>query len=270
MLSETLAGNTSLNGHVAYIVAAEDNGPRANPAMPVPERQAYTNLLLLCFKHHQQVDDHPHEFPVERLQEMKALHEDWVAQRLNMQNRAEEVAQEIYNGIVESAVDNLEIRRWSTWSTFLTIGHPRIIWDMEQGFHVFIQDVVSAAWPGRHLEFEAAARTLSDEIAGIETLFAQHGFQTRNGDIEIKRVQRHLLRYDQVEAVEAEHAAVVAGIVEHIFRATKAANWFADIVRRDFDPAFMPQKLRIEEDPPIEFTDAEKEAIVSRYYPNPA
>lgn len=265
MLSETLAGNTSLNGHVAHIVAAEDNGPRANPSIPRPERQAYTNLLLLCFKHHQQVDDHPDEFPVERLQEMKAQHEAWVAQQLEMRDHAAEVAQEIYNGIIESAVENLDFRQWSTWSTFLTISHPRIIWDMEQGFHTFIQDVISAAWSGQHHEFEAAARVLADEIAGLETLFAQHGFLIQGGDIEIKRVQPHLLRPDQVETELTQHDSVVRAITEHIFQATKAANWFADIVRRDFNPSFMQHKIRIEEDRPIEFTDTEKHAIMARY-----
>jgi len=65
-------------------VAEEDNGPRGNPTMPVAERNAYPNLILLCGDHHTLIDkDHGTHFSVAQLRQMKASHEAFVARRLS-------------------------------------------------------------------------------------------------------------------------------------------------------------------------------------------
>jgi hypothetical protein len=40
---------------------------------------AYENLILLCRKHHKQVDDQVTYYTVERLQAIKRAHEEWAA-----------------------------------------------------------------------------------------------------------------------------------------------------------------------------------------------
>lgn len=72
-------------GQEAHIVAEEDNGPRGDPAMPVSERNAYPNLILLCGDHHALIDkDHGKHFSVKQLRDIKIEHEALVAQRLSM------------------------------------------------------------------------------------------------------------------------------------------------------------------------------------------
>src|SRR5258707_461104 len=69
-------------GEEAHIVAEEDNGPRGDPSMPISERNAYPNLILLCPTHHRVIDkDHGVHFSVTRLQGMKAAHEALVERR---------------------------------------------------------------------------------------------------------------------------------------------------------------------------------------------
>lgn len=55
-------------GHEAHIVAEEDDGPRGDPSMPVSERNAYPNLILLCPTHHTLIDkDNGIHFSVDEL-----------------------------------------------------------------------------------------------------------------------------------------------------------------------------------------------------------
>jgi len=70
-------------GTVSHIVAAEDDGPRADPTMPVEERRHYNNLLLLCADHGRDVDDRQTgaaAFPVEALQRIKREHSQRIAE----------------------------------------------------------------------------------------------------------------------------------------------------------------------------------------------
>ncbi len=66
----------SVFGEEAHIVGQSPNGPRAGN---VPDVDSYANLILLCRKHHKQVDDQVGYYTVERLKEFKRQHEERVA-----------------------------------------------------------------------------------------------------------------------------------------------------------------------------------------------
>ena len=61
-------------GQVCHIEAAEPGGERFNPAMTNEQRRAYSNLMLMCYPHHRVTNDVV-QYPVERLQQIKADHE---------------------------------------------------------------------------------------------------------------------------------------------------------------------------------------------------
>jgi HNH endonuclease len=66
----------SVFGEEAHIVGRSPNGPRAGN---IPDVDSYANLILLCRKHHKQVDDQVGYYTVERLRKIKRQHEEWVA-----------------------------------------------------------------------------------------------------------------------------------------------------------------------------------------------
>jgi hypothetical protein len=69
-------------GEEAHIVAEEDDGPRGDPTMPVSDRNAYANLMLLCPTHHTLIDkNNGRHFSVDQLHRMKAEHEVSVERR---------------------------------------------------------------------------------------------------------------------------------------------------------------------------------------------
>jgi HNH endonuclease len=68
----------SVFGEECHIVAQSPGGPRATA---VADLDDYDNLILLCRKHHKQVDDQRSYFTVERLQKIKGEHEEREARR---------------------------------------------------------------------------------------------------------------------------------------------------------------------------------------------
>ncbi len=74
----THTDDPSVFGEEAHIVGQSPNGPRAGDISDV-DVDSYANLILLCRKHHKQVDDQVGYYTVERLKEIKRHHEEWEA-----------------------------------------------------------------------------------------------------------------------------------------------------------------------------------------------
>lgn len=62
-------------GQVCHIEAADEGGERFNPSMSNEDRRAVSNLMLMCYAHHQTTNDVT-RYTVEKLQQMKKDHEN--------------------------------------------------------------------------------------------------------------------------------------------------------------------------------------------------
>ena len=60
---------------VCHIEAAEKGGPRYNPSMTDKDRKSIKNLIVLCYRHHVNIDSDTDLYTVKRLQDMKHDHE---------------------------------------------------------------------------------------------------------------------------------------------------------------------------------------------------
>jgi len=64
---------------IAHIKGVGEKGPRHDPFLEESELNAINNLLLLCNKHHNQIDAMPvQQFTVEKVRQIKQTHEDLV------------------------------------------------------------------------------------------------------------------------------------------------------------------------------------------------
>ncbi|TKA94478.1 hypothetical protein FAZ78_22125 [Cereibacter changlensis] len=61
-------------GQVCHIEAVEEDGERFNSTMTNEDRRAASNLMLMCYQHHQKTND-AKAYPVEKLKQMKDDHE---------------------------------------------------------------------------------------------------------------------------------------------------------------------------------------------------
>ncbi|TLS45651.1 hypothetical protein FE633_12800 [Streptomyces montanus] len=79
-------------GEIAHIRAAEKGGPRFDPAMTNNQRRHIDNLVLLCVKHHQLIDDAETTARFDRaaLEDIKRRHEDRIRRVLQAMERAEQ------------------------------------------------------------------------------------------------------------------------------------------------------------------------------------
>jgi hypothetical protein len=65
-------------GEMGHIVASSNDGPRSDSGLSLVARDVYSNLILLCRNCHGKIDGLKDLFPVDRLLEIKANHEEWV------------------------------------------------------------------------------------------------------------------------------------------------------------------------------------------------
>lgn len=68
-------GTGSVVGIICHIRARNSGGPRYTSGLTDWQLHGPRNLILLCSPHHKVIDDHPDEYTVERLEEMKDAHE---------------------------------------------------------------------------------------------------------------------------------------------------------------------------------------------------
>lgn len=66
--------NNLFIAQVCHIEAAEPGGERYNPSQTDEERRSYSNLVLLCYRHHVVTND-TRAYTGERLRQIKAAHE---------------------------------------------------------------------------------------------------------------------------------------------------------------------------------------------------
>jgi len=62
-------------GKICHIKARSSNGPRYDPHQTAAERHGYDNLILLCGRNHDVIDDDPDAYTVDYIQKMKLQHE---------------------------------------------------------------------------------------------------------------------------------------------------------------------------------------------------
>lgn len=72
----TESDDPSVFGEEAHIVGKSVNGPRGG----VVERvNSHENLILLCRRHHKQIDDQVNYYTTEHLKAIKSTHEEWIS-----------------------------------------------------------------------------------------------------------------------------------------------------------------------------------------------
>jgi hypothetical protein len=264
-------------GEQAHIVGDKDTAARCNSPLTTEERDSYHNLILLCPTHHTEIDSNESDWPVERLYLVKSEHELWVTETLSETiDHVKLAKQTIVASIVDSAVTLCDLDNWKNWTSFALAPDPR--WDKALPDNIFElrQKVMAAIWPDEFEELKRASISLSVLLHSASQTFMEHS--KLQGDVYIPfkfyKVAPHNTNYDKdLEKYEQW----LEDCYHKIKEATKAANWFADVVRKDVNPLFFAEKGKflIMEGPfmdlsfrtkLLEFTSEEKEALPSTLY----
>ena len=85
-LNNTPSDPHSVIGDECHIISGKFEGPRFDQMYPREKLDEYENIILLCKIHHKAIDDQPIYYSIEKLHEIKKLHERYIAESLTSFN----------------------------------------------------------------------------------------------------------------------------------------------------------------------------------------
>lgn len=258
-------------GEQAHIVGEKPDAPRGKSPLSQPERDSYHNLILLCPNDHAIIDKNEADWPVEKLHQVKSEHELWVTETLSETVDHVKLAQDtILASVVDCAVALCFLDRWQSWTSYALSTDPQWPKELLDNIYTFRQKVIAAIWPPHHKDFRNATITFSVLIHRASAVFREHS--ERQGEVFLaskfyKRADRNPDYAEDLRRYEEWKDRCYSSLYD----ATKAANWFADVVRAHVNPMFFAEegKFLVTEGPLedlswrttlLEFTEEEKAA----------
>lgn len=159
----------TVTGEICHIRAQKAQGARHDQDQPERDRQSYKNLILLCRRHHRQVDSADKIYTVEVLAEMKSIHESrW--------QRPEEAFDGLYAKMLLNASQTIEI---NNNSGNVAIGSPGAMVGSVINIRAARQSVKVAPPPGTIGFDQRASRYVEHLISRYNELGSKDPFQKR-------------------------------------------------------------------------------------------
>ncbi len=243
-------------GEQAHIVAAEADGPRGSSPLAPEDRESYHNMILLCPTHHSEIDKNVSDWPIQRLHVQKSKHELWVRETLAETTDPVRLAKQVaVTYVIDSAVELLCLENWQGWTQVALSPAPFWPGAMPDQAFEFRQRVGAAIWPSDFDELRRATETLSIYFNAAAQNFRKHArFDgTHYSSIRFHKEGGFNPNYER--DLERYNAWIDRGY-RLLHQTTAAANWFADVVRRDVNPMFFAKsgKFFVIEGPFMDFS----------------
>lgn len=259
-------------GEQAHIVGDMPTAARATSPLTGEQRDSYHNLILLCPTHHTEIDSNESDWPIERLHQFKSEHELWVTETLSETiDHVRLAKQATVASIVDAAVELCGLENWQIWTSHALSPDPR--WEESRPDKIFDfrQKIIAAIWHEEFNELKRAAITLSILLNRASQKFLEHSDLRGNTYFPFKFYKA--IDPNPNYAIDLKlYGQWLDECYSLIKSATKAANWFADVVRREINPMFFAEKGKflIIEGPfmdlsfrteLLEFTEEEKDKL---------
>ena len=233
-------------GEQAHIVGEKDTAARGVSPLSLEERNSYHNLILLCPNDHTIIDGNPADWPVEKLYVLKSQHEAWVAETLsNVTDMVKLAKSKAVAVLVDSAVANCQLENWKNWTSYALSVDLRWSPDLIESIFEFLQKVQATIWPKEFKDLELISFHLARTLNTAAQTFARNSEQ--HGDtLYPYKFYKHETNGPDRDASVKKYENWVQDCHNLIREATKAANLFADIVRRDINPMFFIENGRFQ------------------------
>lgn len=231
---ETATDDPTLIGENCHIVAESDDGPRANPAMQVEQRNTYPNLILLCRNHHKVIDAQEGEYTVERLLRMKAEHEAWVRDQLGL-DQAKQYDDEQYAGMIDTWERLAHIDNWLGWSSYvLSAGQPRINSEVDGDLQELRSWLLNRVWPRRYPDLERAFENFRRVLEDFQERFRKHAEPKGDGGALLTRKFYQIKEWNPelYEHLATRYEFHVDLVEDLTLELSRAANLICDRVRQ--------------------------------------
>lgn len=156
-------------GEMCHVVGESADGPRGKSPTPIEERSLYSNLILLCTKHHTIIDKDVARYPVEVLHAIKDKHEQWVSETLSRRSADPDPDDLVYADLVDTITAALQLDQW-TWfidSAVRELLHE----DFVDARGILNQKLLATLWPRKKKKLEAATQALIHAFSDYITHF---------------------------------------------------------------------------------------------------
>jgi hypothetical protein len=239
----TEIGLASLIGEEAHIVARNLNGPRGESRLSSEQRDSYSNLILLCPTHHSIVDDLPNgpiEYPAERLQQIKASHEQWVMS-LDSFNADDQSADEQWAALIDALDRRMS---WDSWTEDMSLlfSHDQLIsvstYERLKGACYWM---LARIWPSGHTYLRDTIKTMMRVLDDLLVTFENHMAAWRDEDELYYTEKFYKVAYwneEKSDALLAEWEWHTALVEDLCFELTRYGNLVASIARTEIDPNY--------------------------------
>jgi hypothetical protein len=227
-------------GEQAHIVGKEACSARSESILTEEERESYHNLILLCPNHHTLIDKNPKDYPIEKLHMMKAQHEYWVENTLSESRDSKiQAADIIYAHYIDLAVEECSLKIWEQWVSSLSNPSHRIRENIYEKSLKFTITMRKAVWPGKLRELEAAMKLFSGIMNTLLNFYIKNAEGREDYYTEDRSYKRQWHTEEIFRQLMNKRDRWEKYLDELIEEVVKAANWLADLVRRDINPLFM-------------------------------
>ncbi|MNR82469.1 hypothetical protein D3C72_132280 [compost metagenome] len=240
-------------GEQAHIVGENEKSARWKSPLTTEERNSYHNMILLCPNHHTEIDKNEIDWPVERLHIKKSMHELWVRETLSDTADLRVVAkQAAVAAFIDLAVQLADLENWKIWTSWALSPDPKWSFHMPDRLWELRQKADATIWPDEFDEFRRAGMTLAVVLHDAAGTFLEHAQLHEEGVYYPDKFYRNNGNFNPNYDEDLEKYELwQKDCWDLIKKATCAANWFADVVRRDINPTFFAAagKFGIEDGP---------------------
>jgi hypothetical protein len=228
------ADDPSIVGDEAHIIARKETFTRGDfDSLTLEQRDHYSNLILLCKIHHKQIDDQLEYFTVERLRELKNIHEQEVKSKQTTEDEKRQQDDLLYSSYIDEWQRYADLDNWLNLSNMLTgaLTIPKEWYNKQKEFQIW---TLGRIWPFRYTSLEKALFNYSAVLQDFLNVYDKH-IDFKSKDTDFLRTKKFYkidefneeLYFKLAHQYEA-HECLVNDL---FFELTRAANYICDKVR---------------------------------------
>lgn len=230
----------SLVGETAHIVAEQPGGPRGDSSLTLEQRNTYSNLILLCNVHHKLVDDQTATYTVERLQSMKANHEEWVHSKLSEFDSKRQQEDELWAGYIVQWQTKCCLDEWLAETSHLFSPIPEVRTEFLGQLDQLRNWLLSRVWPESRAPIRKALENFRMVLNDLLLEFRRRKAREEQGGFVVTEQFYKIREWDEVMygRLLKQFEFHVDLIHDLTFELTRAANYVCDQVRENLDRTY--------------------------------
>jgi hypothetical protein len=260
LLEPTADGSEATNvGIECHIVAKSDDPKVARNlsslidkerhqfAHLIENRNGFNNLVMMCLRHSEIIDDPAQGYSVEAVVEMKKAHETaYDPSKRTAEAKIVEEAALQYAEIVDGWARRFHVEEWPAYyGRLVADGHPMIARERFDGMTDGREWLFRRPWPGAVKELESAFENFRRVCGDLQNVLAQHPHRSlaESGLVAIARFYNDSSYWKGTgppdhEALDEMYAFYASLVEDLTYELTRAANLVCAVVRRRLDSRF--------------------------------